>query len=108
MNRSAKHRRAVAWLCIVATLALGLLAQRHALGHALHAVHGLAGQDAWLGHAQACEQCLQFAAVDAAAVATALPMLPARAEAPLVRLVPQAQRAERFSAYASRAPPHAS
>jgi hypothetical protein len=107
VNRFAKHRRAVAWLCIVATLALGLLAQRHALGHALHAMQGSAGQDAWLGHAQACEQCLQFAAVDAAAIATATPMPPARAHALPARLASWTQRSERFSAYVSRAPPHA-
>jgi hypothetical protein len=100
-----QHRRALAWLCIVATLLLGLAAQRHALAHALHAVQAPVHQDALLGHAPACEQCLQFAAVDAAAVASTAVSLPSwAAPAPLgVARLPE--RAEPFTAYGSRAPP---
>lgn len=89
----------------MATLLLGLAAQRHALGHAFDAMHAPAQQDAWLGHTQACDQCLQFAAADAAAVACAVPALPALGPTPQPACSQQVRRAQRFTAYVSRAPP---
>lgn len=105
--RPTPQHRAIAWLCIVAALLLGLAAQRHALAHALHAVQAPVHQDALLGHSQACEQCLQFAAADAAAVGAAVPPLPVWAGTALLGAAPLPARAERFTAYGSRAPPRA-
>jgi hypothetical protein len=101
-----RRRRAITWLCIVAMLLLGLAAQHHALSHALKAVQATAAhQDAMAGHAQTCEQCLQFAAFEAAAPGAdpaPLPEWPGGFDAPSAAV--QA-RAEAFTAYISRAPP---
>ncbi len=103
--RTAQHRRAIAWLCVFATLLLGLAAQRHALAHALNALQGPNHQEVWLGHAQACEHCLQFAAADAAAVAADSLSLPTRASPTPADVVRLPRRTEPFTAYGSRAPP---
>lgn len=89
------------------TLLLGLAAQRHALAHALDAVRAPSHHDALLGHAQACEQCLQFAAVDAAAAAADAPSMPPAAGSPPAAMPPVPKRAECFTAYGARAPPRA-
>jgi hypothetical protein len=107
VNGAAQHRRAIVWLCLISTLLLGLAAQRHALGHAFAALHAPAHHDAWLGHAQACDQCLQFAAADAAAVASSTTMPPAREPALEATSWQPALRTQRFTAYVSRAPPGA-
>jgi hypothetical protein len=105
VTAAISHRRAIAWLCIVFTLWLTLAAQRHALEHALHAMHAAAAPDEGLDRAKACEQCLQFAAVDAAAVsAPDFPQCPALGTDEMAHAAP-ALRADRFTAYGSRAPP---
>jgi len=85
---------------------LGLVAQYHGLSHALQAVQASAHGDPQAEHAQACEQCLKFAAFSGAVAAHVAPLLlhgccdgiePSA-------LVPPG-RAKAFTAYVSRAPP---
>lgn len=100
-----RRRRAIVWLSIAAALLLGVGAQLHALSHALQAVQPTTHSDPLAAHTQACDQCLQFAALDGAATASAeaapaVATLESRSAAPALRL-----HAARFSAYRSRAPP---
>ncbi len=100
-----RRRRVIVWLCIAAALLLGLAAQLHGLSHSLQAVQASTHKDALAAHAQACEQCLQFAALDGAA--------PAQSAAPLSLPCDAQERADSaaplrtaaFTAYVSRAPP---
>jgi hypothetical protein len=100
-----RHRQAIVWLCIGAALLLGVGAQLHALSHSLQAVQASAHKDPLAAHTQACEQCLQFAALDAGmpAHAAALPPVSCVADRCAVRATPL--RASAFTAYLSRAPP---
>jgi len=98
-------RRPIVWACIAATLWLGVGAQLHGLSHALQAVQAPAHKEALVAHAQACEQCLLYAALDGAAP-TPASSLPAVATASPARTAPAApDRVAVFTAYASRAPP---
>ena len=100
-----RRRLAIAWLCIAAVLLLGVSAQLHGLSHSLQAVQASAHKDPLAGHAQACEQCLLFAALDGAAPThPAVPLCPpcgtSECTEPATLL-----RAAAFTAYVSRAPP---
>jgi hypothetical protein len=100
-----RRRQAIVWLCIAAAMLLGVGAQLHALTHALQAVQATTHTDPLTAHTQACDQCLQFAALDGAATASAAAALPVAVEvgqctAPASRL-----HAALFTAYRSRAPP---
>jgi hypothetical protein len=92
-------------LCLAATLWFGFAAQQHALAHALSSLHAPAPHDVLAGHAQACEQCLQFAAAHAAAVPTVLSWQPPAAQGHVDARIAPPRRAEAFTAYTSRAPP---
>jgi hypothetical protein len=105
MNR---HRRAIVWACIAAAVLLGLQAQLHGLSHAVQAlqeVQASASQEPLAAHAQPCDQCLLFAALDGAAPAPAagLPAVATDQTACTAPALPL--RAAAFAAYASRAPP---
>jgi chaperone required for assembly of F1-ATPase len=100
-----RRRRAIVWLSIAAAMLLGVGAQLHALSHALKAAQATTHSDPLAAHTQACDQCLQFAALDGAATAStaaapAVAIAEGRHAAPAPRL-----HAARFSAYRSRAPP---
>lgn len=102
------HRRLVAWICSIA-LALGALgAPLHALAHAQQAAAGASAErdPAAASPVHACEQCLQFAALDAGAAVTseALSHVAAALARPLGEIAP-APRGAAFLAYAARAPP---
>jgi len=100
-----RRRQAIVWLCIAAALLLGVGAQLHALSHSLQAVQASAHKDPLAAHTQACEQCLQFAALDAGMPAHAAALLPVPCVADLCTVPPVPLRASAFTAYASRAPP---
>lgn len=102
-----RHRRAIIWLCVAATVLLGIGAQLHGLSHSLQAVQASAHKDVQAAaHAQACEQCLQFAAIDGGLAAHVAAAWVAVAADAVGLGVPVARpRATVFVAYASRAPP---
>lgn len=101
-----RRRRVIVWLCIAAALLLGLGAQLHGLSHVLQALNASTHDEPVALQAPACDQCLQFAALEGATPAPAAALLPRAAgtapagTAPAMRL-----RAAAFSAYRSRAPP---
>jgi hypothetical protein len=101
-------RRLVAWLCIAAALLLPLGAQLHATAHALKSLQQASHSQSQAPHAQgACDDCLLFAAIGAAAPAHAVvPQFAAAAATATQRDAPL-PRPEAFTAYASRAPPRA-
>ena len=105
MRQTLRHRRALLWLCLVATLWLGFAAQQHALSHALAQLRSPLPHDALATHAQACEQCLQLAAATAAPPAVFITWLPPLATEFVGGAAALPWRTEAFSAYASRAPP---
>jgi hypothetical protein len=105
VRQTLRHRRALVWLCLVATLWLGFLTQQHALSHALNTLHSAPPHDALAGHTQACEQCLQLAAATAAPPAVGVAWLPPVASGLVVDTIRLPWRTEAFSAYVSRAPP---
>ena len=100
-----RRRLAIVWLCIVAALLLGVSAQLHGLSHSLQAVEASAQKDPLAAHAQACEQCLQFAALDGGIPVHAAPPVPATCAAVACAVPVASLRASAFTAYASRAPP---
>lgn len=100
-----RRRRAIVWCGIATVLLLGLSAQLHGLSHSLLAVQASANQEPWVAHAQLCEQCLAFAALDGAVPAPAGAPLPAACAAAEHAKPAVAARAAAFTAYASRAPP---
>jgi hypothetical protein len=100
-----RRRRAIVWLCIAAALLLGVRAQLHGLSHALQAVQASAHKDALAAHAQACDQCLQFAALDGAAPLHWAAPLSLACDAGECALHVAPLRAAAFAAYISRAPP---
>ena len=100
-----RRRQAIVWLCIAAALLLGVGAQLHALSHSLQAVQASAHKDPLAAHTQACEQCLQFAALDAGMPAHAAALLPVTGVAERCAMPTTPLRAAAFTAYASRAPP---
>lgn len=106
MNRGS--RTVAAWVTAVALALLALGAPLHALGHAQQAATGAGAErdPATAAQAHACEQCLQFAALEGGAAASprALPFLATAASAPIALPAP-ATRSTTFQAYAARAPP---
>jgi hypothetical protein len=102
-----RRRHAIVWLCAAAALLLGVQAQLHGLSHAVQAVQASAHHDPVALHAQACEQCLLYAGLDGTAPTHALALATvAAAEVEAIAAVPLL-RAAVFTAYVSRAPPHA-
>jgi hypothetical protein len=103
-----RYRLAIVRLCCCALLLLGAGAQLHGLAHAVQAAQAaqaVAEHGATAAHAQACEQCLQYAAIDGAMpVAAAQGALSGSAS----RAGPEpvtTRVAATFVAYRSRAPP---
>ena len=98
-------RQFLAWLCIAASLWMGVGFQLHGVAHSLHELEASSEHEPLPGHERACEQCLLFASADgalplqAAALASSPPVLLANASPAL------ALRVAAFTAYASRAPP---
>lgn len=107
MIRAALHRYrlAIIRLCCTALVLLGAGAQLHGLAHAVQATQAAAHRDGAVAHTQACEQCLQYAALDGASrVADTAHIAPA-AGLPASAEPGKAQRAATVIAYRSRAPP---
>ena len=103
-----RHRQAVVGLCCCALLLLGAFAQLHGLSHALQAAQqARSHHDAAAAHSQACEQCLQYAALDAALPATAANSVWTAAPPMAYAEPPSTQRVATFDAYRSRGPPKA-
>jgi hypothetical protein len=104
----SRNHRVVAWVCSLALALVALGAPLHALAHAQQAAAGASTErdPAAASQAHACEQCLQFAALDAgAAVGSQTLSRPAVCpERPLAAIAP-ALRGTLFQAYAARAPP---
>lgn len=102
-----RHRLAIVRLCCCALLLLGGGAQLHGLAHALQAAQAAIHHDPATSHAQACEQCLQYAAIDGAlpAPVSATPTPWVAAEAHREARTPL--HAATFVAFRSRAPPSA-
>jgi hypothetical protein len=105
VSLSTRHRRSIAWACAVALLLLGLVAQHHALEHALAFVQAPAQEDAQPGPVRACEHCPQFAACDAALTMSMVLALPMSEPVAAGAFVEMPLRAEAFTAYVSHAPP---
>jgi hypothetical protein len=105
MSFAYRHRRAIVWLCMTAALLAGIRAQLHALSHALQAVQTAAPREALAAHAPACEQCLQFAALDGAAPAHCAGLASPASVASQCGTPVAPQRAAVFAAYVARAPP---
>lgn len=100
-----RYRLAIVRLCCCALLLLGAGAQLHGLAHALQATQAAAEHGAAAAHAQACEQCLQYAAIDGAMPTAAAPEDPS-GDASHAGPEPVTTRgAATFVAYRSRAPP---
>jgi hypothetical protein len=103
-----RHRLAIVRLCCCALLLLGAGAQLHGLAHALQATQAVqtaAEHGTAAAHAQACEQCLQYAAIDGAMPTAAAPAALA-GNASHAGPEPVTTRfAATFVAYLSRAPP---
>lgn len=102
------RRRIVAWICAVALAAVALGAPLHALAHAAQAASGsnVERDPGAAALAHACEQCLQFAALDGG-LATAPLSLPRAAAAQTLCVVPfvRVARPTPFQAFGARAPP---
>ena len=100
-----RYRLAIVHLCCGALLLLGLGSQLHGLAHALQATQAAAHHGAAGAHTQACDQCVQYAALDGAApVDSGRGIPPAHVLQTLVEpRSPQAAAAR--VAYRSRAPP---
>ena len=100
-----RYRLAIVRLCCGALLLLGLGSQLHGLAHALQATQAAAHHGTAAVHAQACEQCVQYAALDGAAPIDAGEGFLA-GHAPQAQAEPQpAPAAAACVAYRSRAPP---
>ena len=100
-----RYRLAIIRLCCSALVLLGTGALLHGLAHAVQATQAAAHREGAVAHTQACEQCLQYAAVDGA-----LPSVEAASTTPAAGLPAsgepgKAQRAATVIAYRSRAPP---
>jgi hypothetical protein len=101
-----RHRQAVVRLCCCALLLLGAGAQLHGLSHALEAAQqAKSHHDTAAAHSQVCEQCLQYAALDAAMPTIDATGLWTTATQSAYLAPPSTQRAATFAAYRSRAPP---
>ncbi len=102
MHSTWRHRSTLVGLCLAALLLLGFAAQRHALWHALNS---LAQHDPLAGHTLACDQCLQFAAADAALPSAAAAVPPPAPPKSVAGVMTLDLRGPAFTAYAARAPP---
>lgn len=61
-----RYRRTLVEWCCCALLVLGVTSQLHGLAHAVKAAEEAAHHKALVAHLQACDECLQYAALDAA------------------------------------------
>jgi hypothetical protein len=100
-----RHRLAIVRLCCCALLLLGAGAQLHGLAHALQATQAAAEHGAAAAHAQACEHCLQYAAIDGAMPVAAAPAALSGNGSQAGPESVTTRHAATFVAYLSRAPP---
>lgn len=100
-----RYRLAIVRLCCGALLLLGLGSQLHGLAHALQATQAATHHGAAGAHTHACDQCVQYAALDGAApVDAGRDLPPAHVLQTLVEPRSPHAAAARV-AYRSRAPP---
>ena len=100
-----RHRQAIVWLCMAASLLLGVQAQLHGLSHSLQAVQTAAHNDTSLPQTQVCDECLLYTAFDAPwPSSAALPAIASAAASPSATVALPLLTAA-FTAYLSRAPP---
>jgi hypothetical protein len=100
-----RYRLAIIRLCCSALLLLGAGAQLHSLAHAVQATQAAAHHDGAAAHTQACEQCLQYAALDGALRTAEAARITPVAGLPTSTAPGKTQRAATVVAYRSRAPP---
>lgn len=101
-----RSRLAIVRLCCCALVLLGAGAQLHGLAHALQATQAAATEHgAAAAHAQACEQCLQYAAIDGAIPTAAAPAALSGNGSQAGPEPVETRPAATFVVYRSRAPP---